>query len=198
VLDSESRWHTLRTCYWSSPSPLAGYADLQSTYPDLEDFFVRQMRVKKASPAMLIREVKKMAEHDNPKAKAIRDHLIEVGIILAKGNLDVDTGVALQELQKVKFLPRRSADGSLALVGVEDDFSILDHVRYGLALADKGILLDFDVSETQLLHLMIQKSGLASRYLSAAVSEQSSAGDGSVRHAVLTCQLHARAYALYW
>jgi hypothetical protein len=156
------------------------------------------MRVKKASPAMLIREVKKMAEHNDPKAKALRDRLIEIGIILAKGNLDEDVGKALQELQSVKFLPRRSVDGSLALVGVKDDFAILDHVRYGLALAGKGILLDFDISETQLLHLMIQKLGLASRYLSTAVSEQSSAGDESVRHPMLTRQLHARAYALYW
>lgn len=156
------------------------------------------MRVKKVSPALLIKEVKKMAEQEDLQIKAIRDRLIEIGTILANGSLDSDVGAALHDLLKVKFLPKRLVDGSLVLVGAGDDFAILDHVRYGQALADHGILLDFDVHESQLLHVMFQKLGFTSQYLSVAVLEQSSVGHGSVQDPVLSRQLQARAYALYW
>ena len=156
------------------------------------------MRVKKVSPAMLIKEVKKMADHKDPQIKAIRDRLIEIGTILGKVSVDSDAESALRDLRKVRFLPKRLVDGSLALVGAEDDFAILDHVRYGQALANHGILLDFDIHETQLLHSMFQKLGLTSRYLSMAVLERSSVGDESVQDPGLSRQLQARAYALYW
>jgi hypothetical protein len=198
VLSGKKTWHSLSKCYWSSPSPLEGYVDLQGIYPNLKSFFTQKLRVKKASPAMLIKDVKKMAEQKGSQAKGIRDRLIEIGTILAKGDLDPGIEAALLDLLKVKFLPKRLVDGNLVLVGEGDDFAILDHVRYGQALADQGILLDFDVHETQILHVMFQKLGFTSRYLSRAVLEQSSVGHGSTRDVVFSCQLQARAYALYW
>ncbi|KAJ8108745.1 hypothetical protein OPT61_g7958 [Boeremia exigua] len=197
ILGGDGTWHSLQTCYWNSPSPIAGYLDLQGLYPDLQDFFTKKMRVKRVSPALLIKEVKKMSEHSDPQKKAIRDRLVEIGVMLVQSGFDASTELALNELSKVKFLPKRLTSGGLELVGMEDDFVIFDHVRYGQAFDGHDILLDFDVDEVPLLDVIFRKLGLTSRYLSNAIVEQSGVGDESLMNPTLSRQLQARAYALY-
>lgn len=198
VFDGQATWHTLKTCFWNSPFPIAGCIDLESIYPELEDFFIKKMRVKKATPAMLIAEVKKMAERKKPKIEDIRLRLIQIGTILARESSDLDVKKPLDDLRMIKFLPKKFADGTMSLVGVEDDFAILDHERYGKALTDHGILLDFDIYDTQILHAMFERLRLTHRYLSVAVIEQSSVDDEGTRDQTLSRQLQTRAYALYW
>lgn len=198
MLGQNGTWYNLDTCFWKSPFPLAGYVDLQTIYPDLEDFFTRKLRIKKVTLAMLINEVKKMAGQKEPQVEAIRLRLIDTGMMFAKERLDSKVEGALDDLKKVKFLPKRLADGRSLLVGVEDDFAILDHVRYGNALSNHGVLLDFDVSETQILDVMFQHLGLTSRYLSVAVVEHSSVGNEVQKDQMLSRQLQIKAYALYW
>lgn len=198
VLGENGTWHTLGNCLWKSPFPLAGYQDLHTIYPDLKDFFTKRMKIKKVSPTMLISEVKQMAEQNEPRIDDIRHRLIEIGMILAKNDMDSDIERALNTLKEVDFLPKRLADGILMLVGVKDDFAILDHTRYGKALASHGIALDFNIDETQILDVMFQHLGLTPRYLSVAVAEESSVGDEVHIVEALTRQLQNKSYALYW
>lgn len=198
VFDGNEAWHKLDTCYWSSPYPIAGYVDLQSTYPKHENFFTKRLGVKRVSLPMLIREVEKMAGQKYPKIADIQLRLVEVGRILAKNDFDQDTLEALESLRKVSFLPKRLTEGKRALVGIEDDFAIIDNPRYGKALADHGILLDFDIHETQMMHVMFQHYGLTSRYLSVAVNEQSTISGDSLENFSMSRLLQVKAYALYW
>ena len=198
IFDKVGKWHTLATCYWTSPSPLEGHVDLQAIYPDLEDFFTKKLGVKKASPVALIREIKKTADQRHPKIEALRSLLINTGKIIGTGKIDDDARKALEDLHQVKFLPKRLRDGSVILVDTSEDFAVLDHVRYGKAFADHEILLDFDYYETQIIHAMLRSLGLEQRCLSLGVTEQSSVvHEGSQNH-ILSHILRNRAYALYW
>lgn len=164
MLDEKGEWHSLDTCFWNSPSPLEGYVDLQATYPGLEKFFIKRMKTKKVSPAMLIGELKRMAEQKAPQVEDIRLRLIGIASLLIQSNIDFNIERALEELRTVRFLPKRQEDSKIVLIGMGDDFAISDHVRYGKALADRSILLDFDIYETQILHVVFQRLGLTSRY----------------------------------
>ena len=198
IFDNVGRWHTLATCYWTSPSPLEGHIDLQAIYPGLEDFFTKKLRVKKATPVALIREIKKTADQRHPKIEALRSLLINTGKIIGTGKIDDDARKALEDLHQVKFLPKRLRDGSVILVDTSEDFAVLDHVRYGKAFADHEILLDFDYYETQIIHAMLRSLGLEQRCLSLGVTEQSSVVHEDSQNHVLSRVLRNRAYAFYW
>ncbi|KAF2704317.1 hypothetical protein K504DRAFT_507325 [Pleomassaria siparia CBS 279.74] len=197
VLGENQVWYSLDTCLWKSPFPLTSYQDVSIIYPSLEDFFVKRMGIKQVSPTMLISEIEQMAQQDEPRIETIRLRLIETGMILAKSDVNSTIESALNTLKEVKFLPKRLADGASVLVGVKDDFFIVDHARYGRALASHGIALDFNVDETQMLDVMFQHLGITDRYLSVAVVEESSVGDEVVLDEELSLQLQKKAYALY-
>jgi hypothetical protein len=167
-------------------------------YPNLEAFFVRRLGVKKASPSMLINEVKRMAEESAPRIPEIRKRLVEIGMMLTKIPKDESISRALDSLKQVDFLPKKLNRDSSVLVGVTDDFAISDHPRYGEALAEHGVLLDFQVHDTQIMHTMFQHLGLTHRYLSMMVKEVSVVGDGANEEEALSRQLQAKAYGLYW
>jgi hypothetical protein len=197
-MGADGRWHTLRSCLWNSPFSLAEYEDLASIYPDLKSFFVTQLRVKNADPAMLVNELARMAGHTEPRTADIRQRLIEVGRIIAKGNIDDNLSAALERLRTTKFLPKQTSSGDIVLVGVEDDFAILDHERFGTAFHDEDVLLDFSLEDVQILDTVFRFMKVTHRYLSNAVDEVSTVGEDAVRNETLERALQAKAYALYW
>lgn len=164
----------------------------------MEDLFVRRLKVRKATLSMLIAEVKRMAEAGQPHIENIKTRLIEIGTMLARSPLDASVSNALASLKEIKFLPKRSSDGTSILVGIEDDFAISDHERYRDAFGSSNALLDFQVHEVQALHKMFQQVGLTHRYLSFMVREVSTAGENCIEHEGFSQQLQNKAYALYW
>jgi hypothetical protein len=198
VLGADGHWHKLRSCLWDSPFPLANYEDLSSAYPTLRSFFVTQLKVKNANPAMLISELSRMASDSRPCIADVRQRLIDVGKILAKSSIDESVSDALEALCRVKFLPKKVADGGIALVGVDDDFAILDHQRFGTKFADKYILLDFALDEVQILDTLFRCMRLRHRYLSVAVNEVSVVGEDALQNERLEQAFQTKAYALYW
>ncbi|KAF2680362.1 hypothetical protein K458DRAFT_94472 [Lentithecium fluviatile CBS 122367] len=197
VLGADGQWHTLQTCLWNSPFSLSGYLDLSKVYPTLNTFFVNHLKVKNANPTMLIKELSRMATDGEPQVSEIRQRLIDVGGMIARGSIDGSLSDALEKLGEVKFLPKKTSDGELKLVGVDEDFAILDHERFGRAFAEHCILLDFALHEVQILDTIFQHMRLSYRYLSAAVKEVSTVGDAAVQNEDLEGKLQAKAYALY-
>jgi hypothetical protein len=198
ILGEGGTWHTLETCVWHSPFALSDFQDLSPLYNSLEEFFVKRLNVKKASPSLLINEVKRMADTPSPRVHDIRTRLIEIGMMLARTSIDESVSKALMSLKDTKFLPKKMNDGVSVLVGKTDDFAIADHHRYCDALADQDVLLEFDVHEVQILHVVFEHMGLTQRYLSAMVREVSMVGETLLEDEQLSQQLHAKAYALYW
>jgi len=198
ILGEDGTWHTLGTCVWHSPFTLSEFQDLSPLYKDLENFFVRRLNVKKASPSLLVNEVKRMTETPSLRVHDIRIRIIEIGMMLARTSISDSVSKALTNLKDTKFLPKKMSGGVSVLVGKADDFAIADHQRYSDALADQDVLLDFDVHEVQILHVVFNHMGLTHRYLSAMVREVSMVGETRLADGQLSQQLHARAYALYW
>jgi hypothetical protein len=174
---------------WKTTFAISGIQDLSIIYPSLEDFFIKRMLVKKATPSMLILEIKRMASQELPQISDIRKRLIEVGMLLARSKMDDNVSKALDALKEIKFS---------ALVGLADDFAIPDHQQYSEAFAGRSVLLDFKVAEVQILHVLFSYLGLTQRYLSALVSEESMIGDETFEDETLSIQLREKAYALFW
>jgi hypothetical protein len=156
ILSENGQWHSLNTCVWKSPNALQGFQDVSKIYYSLEDFFVRRLGVGIPSPSKLIDEVRKMAEASEPQIAKLRSCLVDIGMMLAGGAIDQSVASSLDALKQTKFLPKRSVKGLSILVKVTDDFAIPDHLSYSQALAKRGILLDFDLHETQTLHSLFK------------------------------------------
>ncbi|KAF2875580.1 hypothetical protein BDV95DRAFT_278391 [Massariosphaeria phaeospora] len=197
VRGDDGDWYTLDSCVWKTPFALSGYQDLSKTYPDLEKFFVERLKVKTASPSMLIRELKTLVMRHEPIIDEVRQRQVNIGLMLARGGTDSDVVAALDALKTIKFLPKKRKDGILELVGLDDDFAILDHERYGTALASYGVLLDFSLSESQIMDNFFQRLGLSRRYLSVAVQEVSAVGESFTESEMLGKEVRTKAYALF-
>ncbi|KAF2449759.1 hypothetical protein P171DRAFT_405262 [Karstenula rhodostoma CBS 690.94] len=180
-----------------SPFPLAGYAELSQIYPDLEDFFVKQLGVDKANPSMLIEEINKMAKKDSPNVDIIGKRLIDVGRLVLKSGFDLTLSKAIARLAEVKFLPKPAENGCKTLVGKSDDFCIDDHRRFATAFKHCGILLDFSAEEVHVLSTLFEHLGLSDKYLSRAVREESAVGEEIIEHEASAKAFRSKAYALY-
>jgi hypothetical protein len=198
VVGGEKYHCQLSECLWNSPFTLAGYHDLAKTYPTLENFFTKHLRVKNITPPMLINEIVRMATADEPNIRNIKERFIGVGLMFAKAGISEEDESALKALSKVKFLPKRVGDGTPVLVAITDEFAIPDHQRYCDALKAHNVLLDFDVADVQILHVLFETLGLEDRYLSMAVKEISTIGIDCIQDTTLSQQLREKAYAIYW
>jgi hypothetical protein len=159
---------------------------------------VKRLKVKKVTPGMLVDEIAKMVNKKTPNYDRIRKRLIDVGMVLAKTELDEATQNALDALLEIEFLPKRSANGNTTLLAAYDHYAIADHTRYASAFAEQNILLDFSVEEVQIMNVMFEHIGVKERYLSSLVVEESTVEDGAEEDDDLSHQLQAKSYALYW
>jgi hypothetical protein len=147
---------------------------------------------------MLVTQLTRLAREQRPQIERMRQLLIEIGMMIAKSGVDDKLSKALEGLQKVKFLPVRVFSNILSLTGIDDDFQILDHARFGSAFQGQSTILDFSPEESQMLDSLFLHLGLVDRYLSIAVKETSVVGEGAVESQALSQELRAKAYALYW
>ena len=198
VCGPNNTMYRLEKCLWVSPFPLEGYVELSCIYPDLEDFFTKRLRVKRASPTMLIEEVKKMAKEDPPNFDDIRTRLLSIGRLVLRNGVNEPIVKALTGLATVKFLPQSISGDTKVLVGKQEEFFINDHQRYSRAFADRFVLLDFSIEEVHVLDTILRHIGLGKRYLTHAVKEISTVGSDAVLSEELTQDFRIRAYALYW
>jgi hypothetical protein len=201
ILGTNNKWYKASDCVWQAPFVLSGCHDVSTTYPHLEEFFVGKLGIKKVTPGMLIGEINKMVNKKTPKYDEVRKRLIEVGMVLAKSDLDKEAKHALQSLSKAKFLPQRHANGSEALLGISAKYVIADHPRYHSAFSEDGIIdifLDFTVEEVQIMNVMFEHLDIQKYYLSSLVVEKSNIEGDVEEDSSLSERLQDKAYALYW
>jgi hypothetical protein len=198
VVGGKTSYSQLTKCLWNSPFTLTGHHDLAKIYPTLENLFTKHLMVKTITPRMLVNEIVRMATVKKPKIRNIKERLIGVGLMFAKAGISEEDESALEALSKVKFLPKKVADGTSVLVAITDEFAIPDHQRYYDALEAHNVLLDFEVADVQILHVLFETLGLEDRYLSMAVKEISTTGIDCIQDSTLSRQLREKAYALYW
>ncbi|KAF2183099.1 hypothetical protein K469DRAFT_690218 [Zopfia rhizophila CBS 207.26] len=197
LIFASGRWYSPSRCLWSSPFYIHDRAVIGDLYPDQRAFFVNRFRIETASASLLITQLRRMAQERRPRFDEMRELLLKIGMIVAKGSADEGLVDALNELIELKFLPMKNAGNECVLVGVDDDFAISDHPRFEHAFRHQSILLDFNIEESQILDSLFQKLSLVHRYLSVAVRETSTVGQGALENHSLTNELRAKAYALY-
>jgi hypothetical protein len=192
------KWCASSSCLWASPFSISEYEVIGSLYSDLEQFFVKQLRVKTASASMLVIQLTRLAKEQQPRIERMRKILIEIGTMIARGGVDDKLLKTLEDLQKVKFLPIKVRGNMPALVSIDDDFAIPDHPRFGGAFQGHSVILDLSPDESHILDSLFRHLGLVDRYLSIAVKEISVVGEGALESRALSQELRAKAYALYW
>jgi hypothetical protein len=163
----------------------------------LKDFFVGRLKVQSATPKMLVENLIKMTNENNPNANEIIRQLLSLGMIAKNGGLDREFCDSIDRLRGINFLPKRTAIGH-DLVGIKDRFVISDLQRFGLAFANHNILLDFTPEQTSILDPIFKRLGLTRRYLTNAVEEVSKVGEDAEESTSLSKLLQRKAYALYW
>lgn len=192
------KWCASSSCLWASPFSISEFEVIGTQYPDLERFFVKQLRVKSASVSMLVGQLTRLAKEQRPPVERMRQMLIEIGTTMARSGVDDKLSKALEGLQKVKFLPIKVLNSTPALAGIDDDFAIPDHPRFERAFQGHLVILDLSLDESQILDSLFRHLGLVDRYLSNAVKETSVVGEGALESRVLSQELRAKAYALFW
>jgi hypothetical protein len=159
---------------------------------------VKQLRVKTASVSILVGQLTRLAKEQRPPVERMRQMLIEIGMMMARSGVDEKLSKALESLKKVKFLPIKVLNSIPALAGIDDDFAIPDHPRFARAFQGHSVILDLSLHESQILDSLFSHLGLVDRYLSNAVTETSVVGEGALESRVLSQELRAKAYALFW
>ena len=188
-------WCKPSKCIWNSTVELLGHTPLEQSYPTLQNFFVKQIGVKKMSANVLAHELIEASKSSTQDIKHIQSLITALGnTISTKPDDDQISERNLENLKNSAFLPVRTPQGVFSY-HVNDDFWIQDHERYSNAFIDKVNLLDFSPAELTSLHSFFSLVGLESRYLSRNVDARTMV-NSSMKNDDLTNHLRQRAYAL--
>jgi hypothetical protein len=190
-------WYKPSSCIWNCTVNISGRPAVNSSYPDLEDFFVKHLGVKIANTDLLIQELIVLAKKVLKNASDLKNIMIAVGAMLGQEpTLDHLEG-SLNKLKEYKFLPVRSSTGDHSFEKTTASFFINDHERFGLAFNGKLNFLDFSSDELTFLHPLFQSLRLKNRYLSKNIKAETTVGT-SVKNQLLTSDFRQRSYALSW
>lgn len=192
-------WHSPSECLWSTDTSISDQVSIAGIYPDLEDFFVTRLRVKKLTISMLVSDLKSKATAKAPLGTASAKLLIyKINAMLPNEALDSRLQGKFNELEGVKCFPVRGKDGHVMLTDAKADFAIVDNKRFGEAFTHEADLLDFSLDEVHVLRPLLEATRLTNHYLSGLVEEVSDIEGSPAQSSELTDRLHLVAYALFW
>ena len=177
------------SCLWSENAQIPGKNTISGQYPDLEDFFVRTLKVKIPDLGLLVEELKRTVK----SSRSVDD----VKSLIWQINSFIPTGKALSILYDSDILPVKAADGKLDLRSRTGRFSIRDRQSWADIFKSKIDFLDFSLKEVRMLQPFLSCLNLEKRYLSQIVVEESSfRGVLSDPSSKRTKHLRRRAHAL--
>jgi hypothetical protein len=103
----------------------------------------------------------------------------------------------LKSLRKTNIFSVRVAGAVAALTNSESDWIIVDRKEYADAFEGQKIyVLDYSMGEVQRARKFLEAMGLARKFMSAAVKEETMV-EGGALNSELTNAMRAKAYALY-
>ena len=195
----EKQWYTSLDCIWHESVKVGKYLPIKSSYPSLESFFVRILRVKDATLKFILEELTKASITVDSEVEwtAHRELLLNAGTMFTDDCNVKSLGNIVDALREKQFLPCRLGDVKKRLCAADDDFYIADSNRYEESFAGKLYMLDYSYQELTTLHGLLGLVDVAHRYLSKSVEIIAAEGD-SVRSPLLTKQFRECAYALSW
>jgi hypothetical protein len=125
---------------------------------------------------------------DNPDSQSILQEILNICALNP-------TPEAIRKLSDCKFLPVRLPSGERRWLDYAGEFAIIDRREYGDLFLGKIQLLDFSLEEIHPLKLFLSYLGLAERYMSKAVKEETTVEGGSFSRS-LTKDLRNKSYAI--
>lgn len=172
------QWYKPSSCVWNCTVNLSGRVTIDSSYPNLQTFFVGHLRVKMANLNMLIQELIALARQDVKNAGEFKSIMVAAGAMLGQEQNLEALEPSLHNLKKYKFLPVRNSTGAQCFEKTSASFFINDHERYGTAFQGKLNFLDFSYDELTSLHPQFQSLKLENRYLSGHIETDTTVGQG--------------------
>lgn len=171
--------------------PIAGI------YPDLEDFFVKILKVSTVTDAFMMKELAATASKPIKSAEVIKRLMSSTSKLL---NINSDVSKfdkSIEILQQHKFLPCRACSGQTEFRSISEVFFIMDNQHYAEKFAGKLVVLDISYEELNSLHQLFRILRLDDRYVTRHVREETSALSSEVDD-VLTEQFRQCVYAISW
>ena len=167
-------------------------------YPDLMSFFQGRLRIKVATASMMIKELCKLATSKNIAIDKIKEALLKIGRFVAKEDHDEKMDDALEELKLLPFIPVIASQGACGRARPTDAFVVNDHDRYFRAFHGQVDFVDISQEDSHTVSMLFDMLDIGSKYLSKSVREESAIGDDVNEDDLLTDELRAKAYALFW
>jgi hypothetical protein len=200
-------------CIWQSTVQFSGRRTIGKLYPELEDFFRKDIGVVTQDVVMLLEEILNLAELVQAKDKdsvedqdhsqavdRIKELMVNAGQVIQAARYDEDVNLCLKKLQDCCFIPCRLGK-SKSLQKPRDSFYLVDNERYGVAFANSLRFPDFDHAEmTSVYPLLDAVDHIALIYvhgLSQHVDVEVTVEDSSPNQ-ILSSFLRERAYAISW
>lgn len=194
---ASGNWYKPSSCIWNCTVNISGRPTVDSSYPNLENFFVKHLKVKIANTGWLIQQLIVLVKQGATNFSELKDIMIAVGTMLGQEQMPSTLEGSLNKLKEYKFLPVRSSTGDRFFEKTTASFFINDRERFGLAFKGKLNFLDFSYNELTLLHPLFQSLELEHRYLSRHIKSETTIGT-SVKNELLATEFSQRSYALSW
>lgn len=185
---STQSWYSPISCIWAEDNiQLPGKVSIATAYKGKKSFFTKVLGVPKPTLGdhILALRSKTLA---NPKKEEVMLEMLNICAYNPKPE-------ALEELCDCKCLPITLADGVTDWVDRSAMFSIVDRREYDELFRGKLKVLAFSLEEVHPLESFLHGLGLADRYMSQAVQEETKTPDG-LMHRRLTDDLRNKAYAI--
>ncbi|KAK5049962.1 hypothetical protein LTR84_004081 [Exophiala bonariae] len=206
-----NRWLLTSETIWQGTADLTGRTTIGPWYPDLEDFFRKDIGVVTQDVVMLLGKIASAAERiernsksstdasfDLETFKRLRELLIVTGQVIQVTTRDEEVKDCLNKLKACCFLPcTRGKFKSLNKPG--SAFFIADNKRYATLFSGQLRFLDFDDAEMTFVYPLLDALDLLGASLSQHVTvviNANVAKGRSLTHLELTSYLRHRAYAI--
>jgi len=185
---STQSWLSPASCIWAEENiQLPGKISIATSYKGKKSFFTKMLGVPKPTLADHIKALRTKCEA-NPNKEEV---MLEMLNICAYNPMSED----LEQLLDCKCLPILHADGRTGWVDRSGAFSIIDRREYEELFQGKLTILAFSLEEVHPLKAFLHGLGLADRYMSNAVEEETQTPVG-LMHPRLTDDLRNKSYAI--
>lgn len=174
-----------------------GHLPIAVIYPQLEDFFVKVLRVKVVTDAFMMEQLATAASKAQKTVAEIKNLMFATSEVLDYNSEVSRFQTSIDSLQNSTYLPCNLPSGGQEYRSAEQTFFIVDNKHYAEMFSGKLVLLDFKYEELISLHELFRILRLDGCYLSRHVSPETSAESWN-RDNVLTEQFRQCAYAISW
>lgn len=163
------KWCSLDSCLWTDSPNTGKKYGIQCVYPNLEEFFVKHLRVKSPTVATYVEQLASLTLMISPNSQDVKDSILTINRLLTA---ETSLSRELKIMKTLKCFPvRLSRDsGNIQYQSCEKCFIILDHVDYGKLFRGKLPFLDFSLREVHSLKPLWIWLGLEDWYLSRLVT----------------------------